>query len=112
MSPTATSLIRIPPPSHSHLTLPHTCSLQCLPHRRTFFRHFPTLPHSPSLVPHPQALLETRREAEALSLALENPGNQSRWRLLEGKIPGGSQGVGEGLRREILGEARQSRRGH
>jgi len=34
-----------------------------------------------------KALLETRREAEALSLALENPANQSRWRLLEGKIP-------------------------
>ncbi len=34
-----------------------------------------------------QALLEARREAEALSLALENPGNQSRWRLLDGKIP-------------------------
>lgn len=34
-----------------------------------------------------KTLLETRREAEALSLALENPGNQSRWRLLEGKIP-------------------------
>ncbi|KAG1674725.1 hypothetical protein FOA52_013560 [Chlamydomonas sp. UWO 241] len=34
-----------------------------------------------------KALLETRREAEALSIALENPGNHSRWRLLEGKIP-------------------------
>mmetsp|Transcript_40583 Transcript_40583/g.90203 ORF Transcript_40583/g.90203 Transcript_40583/m.90203 type:complete len:924 (-) Transcript_40583:938-3709(-) len=34
-----------------------------------------------------KALLETRREAEALSVALENPGNHSRWRLLEGKIP-------------------------
>ncbi|KAG2482118.1 hypothetical protein HYH03_018925, partial [Edaphochlamys debaryana] len=34
-----------------------------------------------------RALFEARREAEALSLALENPGNQSRWRLLEGKIP-------------------------
>ncbi|GLI69727.1 hypothetical protein VaNZ11_014402 [Volvox africanus] len=32
-------------------------------------------------------LFEARREAEALSLALENPSNQSRWRLLEGKIP-------------------------
>ncbi|GAX79502.1 hypothetical protein CEUSTIGMA_g6943.t1 [Chlamydomonas eustigma] len=34
-----------------------------------------------------KALLESRRESETLSLALENPGNQSRWRLLEGKIP-------------------------
>eukprot|EP00798_Chlamydomonas_sp_ICE-L_P024336 gene24336-9952_t len=34
-----------------------------------------------------QTILETRREAEALSVALENPGNHSRWRLLEGKIP-------------------------
>ncbi|KAJ9511397.1 hypothetical protein QJQ45_029792 [Haematococcus lacustris] len=33
------------------------------------------------------ALLEARRESEALSLALENPSNQARWRLLEGKIP-------------------------
>ncbi|EFJ42885.1 coiled-coil protein required for normal flagellar motility [Volvox carteri f. nagariensis] len=32
-------------------------------------------------------LFEARREAEALSLALENPSNQSRWRMLEGKIP-------------------------
>ncbi|KAL6748938.1 coiled-coil flagellar protein, move backward only 2 [Haematococcus lacustris] len=34
-----------------------------------------------------KALLEARRESEALSLALENPSNQARWRLLEGKIP-------------------------
>ncbi|GFH08879.1 coiled-coil flagellar protein, move backward only 2 [Haematococcus lacustris] len=34
-----------------------------------------------------EALLEARRESEALSLALENPSNQARWRLLEGKIP-------------------------
>ncbi|KAG2431406.1 hypothetical protein HXX76_009421 [Chlamydomonas incerta] len=34
-----------------------------------------------------KALFEARREAEALSLALENPSNQGRWRLLEGKIP-------------------------
>ncbi|PNH11949.1 hypothetical protein TSOC_001169 [Tetrabaena socialis] len=34
-----------------------------------------------------KSLFEARREAEALSLALENPSNQSRWRLLEGKIP-------------------------
>eukprot|EP00201_Polytomella_parva_P001317 CAMPEP_0175082736 /NCGR_PEP_ID=MMETSP0052_2-20121109/26931_1 /TAXON_ID=51329 ORGANISM="Polytomella parva, Strain SAG 63-3" /NCGR_SAMPLE_ID=MMETSP0052_2 /ASSEMBLY_ACC=CAM_ASM_000194 /LENGTH=874 /DNA_ID=CAMNT_0016353985 /DNA_START=29 /DNA_END=2653 /DNA_ORIENTATION=- len=35
----------------------------------------------------PMALLETRRESEKLSEMLENPSNQSRWRLLEGKIP-------------------------
>jgi len=34
-----------------------------------------------------KALLETRRESEKLSEMLENPSNQSRWRLLEGKIP-------------------------
>jgi len=34
-----------------------------------------------------KALLVTRREAEALSAALENPSNHSRWRMLDGKIP-------------------------
>jgi hypothetical protein len=34
-----------------------------------------------------KALLETKREAEALSIALESPENNGRWRLLDGKIP-------------------------
>ncbi|GFR42867.1 hypothetical protein Agub_g3858 [Astrephomene gubernaculifera] len=34
-----------------------------------------------------KALFEARREAEALSLALESPANSGRWRMLEGKIP-------------------------
>ncbi|KXZ45417.1 hypothetical protein GPECTOR_55g323 [Gonium pectorale] len=34
-----------------------------------------------------KALFEARREAEALSLALEDPGNAGRWRMLDGKIP-------------------------
>ena len=50
-----------------------------------------------------KALLEARREAETLSVALENPGNSSRWRLLEGKIPGrvwgeGAEGGGDAER--------------
>ena len=44
-----------------------------------------------SLIRLQKALLEARREAETLSVALENPGNQSRWRMLEGKIPGQQQ---------------------
>lgn len=32
-------------------------------------------------------LFEARREAEQLSLSLEDPSNTTRWRLLEGKIP-------------------------
>ena len=34
------------------------------------------------------ALLEARREGEVLSRALEDPSNNSRWRLLEGRSPG------------------------
>ncbi|MEW5305818.1 MAG: hypothetical protein WDW36_008335 [Sanguina aurantia] len=34
-----------------------------------------------------RALLETRCECERLTASLEDPGNSSRWRLLEGKIP-------------------------
>ena len=52
-----------------------------------------------------KALLEARREAETLSVALENPGNQSRWRLLEGKIPGEPSGrdkLREGPTQSIL----------
>ena len=48
----------------------------------------PQIPHlDESIASLQHQLLEAREEAEALEAALETPGNKSRWRYLDGKIP-------------------------
>ena len=81
----------------SSCNVPCPCTLQAASLQRSIAVAVKVVPRIPALDEDvarlQKALLEARREAEALSVALENPGNQSRWRLLEGKIPGARPGT-------------------